>query len=182
MDKTINYSETLQAFMSFMTSRPKWYLDFGDRYFSIDNNNKLRLHNSNTNYNVLSSEKTKKSEVSAEFYYPADQSELRIVINQDYEATKVFDNVFYTGVFADGVNLDNIVFETQTQKSSIVGNNSIDRREDTYRFSIPRSNDAELFGDRMRGKHMLSTYNFLDLEGSKFTLPYIKTTYRYSNI
>lgn len=182
MYKTINYSETLQAFMSFMTSKPKWYLDFGDKYFSIDGNNKLRLHNSNSSYNVLSSEKTKKSEVSAEFYYPADESQLKIAVNQDYEATKVFDNVFYTGVFNDNTNLDNIVFETQTQTSSIVDNTSIERREDTYRFSIPRSGESELFGDRMRGKYMYSTYKFLDLDGAKFTLPYIKTTYRYSNI
>jgi len=50
---TIIYSEGSQAFMSFSSVRPKWHLDFGDRYYSFDENDRLYLHNSNSIYNQL---------------------------------------------------------------------------------------------------------------------------------
>jgi hypothetical protein len=166
---TLNYSEITQAFMSFMTSRPKWYLDFGGKYYSIDANNVLRLHNSNSKYNVLSTIDDK-----------ADVSKIKIIVNDNYETTKTFDNVSYSADFASQNNLSNITFKTNTQNSLTV--QSIDRREDTYKFAIPRNSSLNKFADRMRGKYLVSNYEFNDLNGSKFTLPYIKTTYRYSMI
>ena len=50
----------------------KWYLNFGDRYYSFDEDNKLYLHNSGV---------------------VTDSSLVRYVVNDGYQITKVFDNI-----------------------------------------------------------------------------------------
>jgi hypothetical protein len=175
---TVNYSEATQAFMSFLSSKPKWYLDFKYRYYSLDNINTLRLHNSNSRYNVLSTTPTTIGNVTTP--ETADKSKIKLIVNGQYEQTKVFDNVNYTGDFILPDNLSNINFSTKTQQSNIV--DYIERREDTYKFAIPRAG-TENFADRMRGKYLVSNYEFSDpTNANKFNLPFIKTTYRYSMI
>lgn len=164
---TLNYSEQAQAFMSFLSSRPKWYLDFSGKYYSFDENGVLRLHNSNSEYNLLSTT-------------TPDKSIIKFIVNGNFDSTKTFDNVNYTADFSGALNFSNIVFKTKEQASATV--DDIARREDTYKFAIPRRAGEERFSDRMRGKYLISKYEFNDEDGSKFTIPYIKTTYRRSMI
>lgn len=165
---TLNYSERNGAFMSFISYTPKWYLDFKDRYYSFDSSNKLRLHNSNTEYNNLDG--------------TIKRSVINPVVNNDYQMTKVFDNVFFSANFKDSDNFSSIKFNTDHQESSIVSKANIDNRESTYKFYIPRKNSTELFQDRMKGKYIIGNYIFISENGNPFTLPLLETTYRYSMI
>jgi len=182
MLSTLNYSEMTQAFMSFVSSKPKWYFDFGNRYYSFDTVGDLLLHNSNNMHNKM-----------AKTTYP-DRSFIRILVNDTYAVTKVFDNVAFTG---DNISLmvNSHKFYTTSQESSIIDSLLIDKREDTYKFAIPRnirsgtfigSKENEIpagrFADRMRGKYLVADYSFQNNGGKMFTLPFIETTYRYSMI
>lgn len=171
MIATINYSEMLQAYMSFVTSAPEWYFDFEDKYYSIDSNNTIILHNSSNLINCLSGD--------VDIY---DDSEVTIVVNDEYQSTKVFDTVEYAASFDGSDNFSSIEFNTQSQSSNEVVVDSIQRREDTYKFSIPRSNELEMYGDRMRGKYINCKYKYTPIDGRKFSVPYIKTTFRHSMI
>lgn len=130
MLNTLNYSEITQSFMSFLSSKPSWYLDFKDKYYSIDANGDMLLHNSNIIYNKLSSTT-----------YP-DRSFFRLVVNENYPLTKTFDNVEYSG---DNISLMVQLhkFYTLTQNSLSIETSSIDIREDSYKFAIPRNTTTE---------------------------------------
>lgn len=165
---TLNYSEQSKAFMSFLSSKPKWYIDFKDRYYSFDDTNTLRLHNSNTEYNNLDG--------------TIKRSYIKPIVNQDYQQTKTFDNVFYPADFTGNDNFTSIFFNTDHQNSNIVNRSDIDKRESTNKFYIPRKEGDELFADRMKGKYIIGNYTFLSNDGNMFILPLLETTYRYSMI
>lgn len=175
---TLMYSEMNKSFMSMLSSRPTWYLDFGGRYFSIDSSNSMRIHNKGSKYNQLSGSN---SIVEGVVVPPASEKSLiKFVVNNDYAKTKVFDNASYSADFSGNNNLSDITYKTSTQQTNPVS--LISRREDTFMISIPRNNVLATFSDRMRGKYLICNYSFNDASGSKFTLPYIETDYRYSSI
>lgn len=187
-DKALIYNEQVQAFTSFYTHNPNWFFPFSDKLVTIKNNNLYYLHNI--------------------YDTPTDSSEARtakveFVVNKDISNTKVFDNVVFSADLKDNDNLNNpqiitdIQFKTKTQFTNLEGYsdepspayNSIEIREDNYRFAIPRekvTNESlhelvnQSYLGRMRGKYLICDYTFDCNNNREFKLPYIKTTYRYS--
>lgn len=170
----IVFSEAIDAFTCFLTYKSDWFIDLKDNYYSIKSNNIFK-HNADARIN--------------KFFYNQENSKISYVINDAYTNTKVFDNIEYYGEF-DNNNLE-FVFNTTTQNSSIITKDNIDKREDTYKFAIPRSSVtstnysdiAPIYNDRMRGKYLISHVTFRPNNGDvTFKVPYIKTAYRISNI
>lgn len=166
-DKVLVYSEYIDAFSSFFTNNPDSHASFQDKLLYL---------------------KDLKFTESADFEDSFITSKVQIVINKDVLYTKVFDNVFFGGVFDDIKNmLTEVKFQTKTQVGTILedyvnGGYAIDHREDTYRFAIGREEQHEdntSYKGRLRGKYLLCDY-VIECNNTKFNLPYINTTYRIS--
>lgn len=106
----------------------------------------------------------------------------------------MFDNVSFSADLKDNNNkipniVKNVWFKTKTQETDKIDYNSIDIREDNYRFSIGREKvknedvqqlSSQSYLSRMRGKYLICDYTFDCNSNREFKIPYIKTTYRYS--
>lgn len=179
--KSLIYNEQVGAFTSLYTHTPDYVLHFSDKIVSIRNNQ----------FYVINS-------IDTDTLDDVDKvSKIQFVVNDNYQYTKVYDNVLLSGNLIDALNAENPTvllsaqFSTKGQNSQIFDNstNKMDYREDTYRFAIPRENrtvdgSTDLgnmsFAGRMRGKYLLCTYTFDNTSESVFTIPQITTTYRYS--
>ena len=179
--KSLIYNEQVGAFTSLYTHTPDYVLQFSDKIVSIRNNQ----------FYVINS-------IDTDTLDDVDKvSKIQFVVNDNYQYTKVYDNVLLSGNLIDALNAENPTvllsaqFSTKGQNSQIFDNstNKMDYREDTYRFAIPRENrtvdgSTDLgnmsFAGRMRGKYLLCTYTFDNTSESVFTIPQITTTYRYS--
>ena len=180
-DKTLIYNEQLQVFTSFYTHNPNWFFPFSDKLVTIKNNNMYYLHNI---YEVDDSEQPREERIS----------KVEFVVNKDISNTKVFDNVVFSADLLDNNNTNpnivkDVVFKTKTQETNPIDFNSIELREDNYRFPISREKTSNSSLDtltsqsylgRMRGKYLICDYTFDCNNNREFKLPYIKTTYRYS--
>lgn len=180
-DNSLVFNEQVNAFTSFYTHSPEWHLNLSNRLVTLKDS-KCYLHNT---YNVdnLSNE----NRVSA----------IKFVVNDGGMYTKVFDNQNFAADLTSQVSNDatdiikNVYFETKTQQTTPINQDSIENREDTYRLSIGREAQfnqglQELAGmtyaGRMRGKYLVCNYTFDCNDNKQFKLPYIKTTYRYSMV
>lgn len=160
-DKSLIFNEQLGCFTSFYTIPFDYTLKFSDIIILLDDNKYLQLYGQPTLINP---------------------SSIEFVINKDYQYTKVYDNIRFPGYLTDKNIITNINLNTNNQHTQL-DNPIFDIREDTYRISIPRAENSESdmsFPARMRGKYMICQYTFDNKENSKFTIPYITTTYRYS--
>lgn len=158
---TIVYNELIDAPMTFVTNNPTFYVRQFDGLYSFDKTAILRKHNVDS---------------------CIDAAKLRFVANESPTVTKVFDNVEYTAEFREpGLNFTTINFEAP----SMVSNNVefIGRREDNYRFAIPRAkSDSEyMYPNRMKGKYLIENFEFNN-GGGEFKLPSVITTFRSSYI
>lgn len=160
METTFNYSEPGQAFWSFLTHTPEWSLKANGELYTFDKDGNMYLYGG-TN--------------------PIDDSSIEIMTNTSYQITKAFDNVEYAGDFS-GINFNRIDFKTNNMVGESLDASDIDEREDTFKLAIPREESYEQFAGRLKGKFLLSEYSYKPVNGSKFVLPYIKTTFRQSNI
>ena len=158
-NKLLAFNEQLGVFTSFYTRPTDWAFDLKDAYYTIKDN-KLYLHNTNN--------------------FDGVTSKLQIVVNKNYDNTKVFDNVFMSGDFTNNEVFTNIYFTTKVQETAPIDYSNIDYREDTYRFAIGRSTDDNI--SRMRGKYLICDYSFDCTNDKSFRLPLIKTSYRYSMV
>lgn len=174
-DEHLVFNEQLNNFISFHSNRPDWFIDLKDVYYSIKLN-EIYKNNSNKQLNKF-------------FGVNSEPTVIKTLVNENYPYTKVFDNVEFDGNF-DSMFTD-IYFNTKTQESDHITSSEIDLREDNYRFAIPRcnysvNNGSEIapnFKDRMRGKYLQGTYIFNPKDSDEvFKVPYIKTSYRISNI
>ena len=120
-------------------------------------------------------------------------AKIQFVVNKEFTNTKVFDNVSFGADFIDNNNplpqiVTNVQFKTKSQETNPIDFNSLEVREDNYRFAIPRENSdktlsitgSKSYPSRMRGKYLICDYTFDCNNNKEFKLPYIKTTYRYS--
>lgn len=178
-DRALVYNEQLQVFTSFYTHNPNWFFPFSDKLVTIKDNNMYYLHNI---YEVNSN--TKEERIS----------KVQFVVNKDVSNTKVFDNVTFSAELLDNDNtnpniIKDVVFKTKTQETEAIDFNSIELREDNYRFPISREKvdnenlnqlASQSYLGRMRGKYLICDYTFDCNNNREFKLPYIKTTYRYS--
>lgn len=157
---TINYSEQINAFQSFMDIRPVEFIEFNDKLYFVDSNGDV-LSYSNKNpieYNNLF---------------------LRSIVNGDFHATKTFDNVELFSTTSNNILIDSAKFYTSNQQSQPLLNENADKRENTYRLAIPRG----VYDERMRDKYLICDYSVKgNSDGVAFSIPYIKTRYRYSKI
>ena len=169
-DKTLVYNERLSVFTSFYTQEYNFALVLGDKFITILDNDFYR-HN----------EQVKSNE-------PVEPliSKVHLIVNDNYQYTKVFDNVLFVADFEGNINnISNFLFKTKNQKSFEGDFNNIECREDTYRFPIPRE-EAEItemsYLGRMRGKYLEEFYTFDCNDNKTFKIPFIKTTYRQSRL
>ena len=128
------------------------------------------------------------------------EDETRLVETNDY-ITTAYGSIHYYRCEKCGCDelLDNdntnpniikdVVFKTKTQETEAIDFNSIELREDNYRFPISREKvdnenlnqlASQSYLGRMRGKYLICDYTFDCNNNREFKLPYIKTTYRYS--
>ena len=167
-DKVLVFNEQIDAFSSFYTFNPDKHAEFSDRLLYLKDN-------------------------TFGYEYPYVDNlmtcNIKFIINKDVLYTKVFDNVFFGGVFDDiYYSLQNVKFNTKSQQATILKNSitdtyAIDYREDTYRFAIGReeeSNDTMSYPGRLRGKYMICDYTIKCDNQHNFNLPYVNTTYRRS--
>ena len=172
-DKSLIFSEQLNKFTSFYTFNPEWALTFSDKIVAIKDNLLYRVNSLDTDSSDTNNKDAK----------------ITLVVNTNPEATKVFDNVRISGQFLDAngallttQNIGTMEFLTKHQQSDI-HNIVFDYREDTYRFPIPRQKDSEdisTYTPRLRGKYLISNYNFTVNGEQTFRIPFITTTYRQS--
>ena len=181
-DKTLVFNETLNRFTSFYTFRPDFALSYitGSIFISKQGEPKYGFYEINCT-------DTRSSDINKDI-------KLQLVINDNVDYTKVFDNVRFQGEFYDKNrnelrnNLNGTVqFTTKHQDTGVKELNNIDYREDTYRFSIPRHKESNIEKDmalpaRMRGKYLICNYEFKMDGESSLKIPSITTTYRYSLI
>ena len=173
-DKSLIFNEQVNAFSGFYTHSPQFVLTFSDYTATIKNSSIYYIHNI---YNLNNSNVEDKT------------CKLELIINQNYQQTKVYDNVFFDADFTDLKQVKSITFKTKTQQTDQIDYSVIDNREDTYRFFIPREhldnkeqqeNESMSYAARMRGKYLICDYTF-DCNGEKqIEIPFIKTTYRDS--
>ena len=157
---TLNYSEQINAFQSLIDISPKLYIEFSDKLFSVNNDGSVhRLSKPNsTQYKDMF---------------------LRLVVNDDFQNTKVFDNVEMSSTTDNSIRINSAKFYTSNQTSNETLASNIDIRENTHKLSIPRASGD----DRMRDKYLICDYEIKGgTDGAAFALPYIKTRYRYSKI
>lgn len=105
---TISFSEQINAFGSFYSFIPCWYFDCNNKFFSVKShyesaaiNKNIYLHNSGDR---------------GYFYGTAYDSSITLHINQDYAATKVFDNMFWDSKTTDPATNDAELFTTTWDK------------------------------------------------------------------
>lgn len=178
-NKSLIYSEQVGQFTSFYTFSPNFALSFSDKIVTIKDNR----------YYILNS-------LDIDSIEPIDKiSKVIVVVNKEGSHTKTFDNVYFSGDFKDPSTtddkkaIDNILlatdvkFSTKKQKATQMSE-SVDYREDTYRFAIGReeiTNPSTVsYAGRMKGKYLVCEYTFDCNNNRTFKLPYINTTYRYS--
>jgi hypothetical protein len=111
---------------------------------------------------------------------------MKLIVNEGYSQTKVFDNVEYTTGPTNSAKLSFASYSNDKQNSYTITGDEIIPREGTYKFAIPRaSGTGNMFQERMRGKYIICNYEFKrkDIASNYyFSIPYIKTIYRYSKI
>lgn len=172
-DKSLIFSEQLDCFTSFYTFKPDYTLKFSDGLYTIYQDDIYKVNDLDTTDTI------------------SRNAKIQTIVNQDPDSTKVFDNIRTSAVFEDGDGNTLItsgigIMEFTTKKQSTGEQNiAFDYREDTYRLPIPRQTDSQdtmSFAPRMRGKYLICDYNFTVNGEQIFRIPYIATTYRYSNI
>lgn len=162
---TLLFSEQLDVFMSITSDNPEHFIRVAGVEYFIDQNNAIRRFNTGYANSVR-------------------RTMVKFVVNDSFENTKIFDN---TELFFEPFNSKSITsanFSTSRQNSGNVDGSMFDIREETYRLAIPRNLNSNTYPERMRDKYMISTYVMdLGLNNIKFyTLPYVKTRFRYSFI
>ena len=168
-DRVLVFNEVLDRYTSFYTYNPDFHATFADKTIYIKDN---------------------KFEEIVPYSDNKMTCKIQFIINKDVLYTKVFDNVFFGGVFDDiYYSLQEVKFNTKSQTASILKNyldNSkyaIDYREDTYRFAIGREDeaiDSMSYPGRLKGKYLICNYTIKCDDQHNFNLPAINTTYRRS--
>jgi hypothetical protein len=158
--KTLNYSEQSNSFQSFIDIDAKHYVEVDGYLYYIDSSGQM--------YKAIGGN-------IPEYF---NESTIRFVVNQDMPYTKTFDNIeLYAGSISSAII--SAEFKTSTQQS-LLDNSNIITKESTMLAAIPRENTNNV--SRMRDKLITCTYRIKNDDKVRFSIPYIKTKYRYSVI
>lgn len=197
--ESVIFNERINAFTGFYSLTPVFRVYFdGDVYFVKDN----RLYKYNDNM------------VNNGFDDSALPISLNYLVNTQYQLTKVFDNIEFTGeLVKDRISFD---FTASYLKANRLPGSNLSMREYNYRGAIPRVVSTDQFANRMRGRVLYCTLRYdqvnfegtrlitiineefmttivtednlitnriqpiVGTDGSRFELPYIRTTFRVS--
>lgn len=178
------YNEYSDCFTSFYTHVPEYGLRFYDRLITLEGK---QFYHTDT--------------FGEENEVKLMTAKLEFAINENPYITKVFDTQDITGNLIDPNNnklsvIEEIKFNTKTQNSFTLNNNDVQCREDSYKFAIPRQDRGEIgnsdekqqdilnrsFSPRMRGKYLNCEYTFNCDNDRGVQIPFIKTTFRQSNV
>lgn len=155
--KTLSYSEQMGAFQSAMTIDPNLFIEVEGELYFLSANGDIQI-------------------VNGDDY--ARNALLEFVVNQDFQYTKAFDNIeMYAGSKA-GIDITGN-FKTSYSSGQLIPA-EISRREGTLFAAIPRDSDDGI--TRLRDKLLRCVYSIDNADKIKFSIPYIKTKYRYSLI
>lgn len=162
---TFVYSEKFDIFESLTKHNPAFKMNVGDKEYYIDDFG--TIYEMNDGYDDHDRE-----------------SFIRFVVVDGITETKVFDNVELFFNHNKVAKIDKAWFETLRQVSSDSNSSDFDVREDTHKLAIPRDINDGIGISRMRGKYLISNYEISNKDGlnDEFSIPYIKTRYRYSKI
>jgi hypothetical protein len=210
---TLAYSENVDTFISFYSFIPNIYIPYNNRYLTttrskycsaVFNLNYLFLHDSDIYprcnfYAITNNDATK--------YY---DSTLKLLYNDDYLYTKVWDNIFYmsnayntSGTELYNQTVDSIRCYNDYQNTDyvvLVYPTNIVRRERGWALVIPRNlvdiavtgnpdifaaatldQPTRLFRERLRDKYMVMDLKFINgATRDKFVLSNVGVKYRLS--
>lgn len=176
---TFVFDERLDCFVSFMNYTPKVYITNGDRFFS-------------TNPASLSQIYMHEVGSYSSFYGTVWPTQIKLVINPNYQYTKVFDNIMYdsqallydntlqsyTNFNDDTWNRIRVYNDYQnTDYQTLTVGTNLERKERTWQLAIPRnrilyntSNSPNIFDptelsttDKTYGERMRDKYIIVDL-------------------
>lgn len=172
-DRSVVYSEAVQAFTGVYDIKPEGAIQFADRLF-LTHSKYINEWNQREN-GVFG--------LNNEPLFPY----LKYVANENGTFTKVFDNAEFGGrVYGgdkDALKHLHMTFSTPLKQRGILDGDQIENREYNFRYVIPRAEDRNgnnsLYGDRLRGKIMQCELRS-DSNDYDFSLQFIKTKYRIS--
>ncbi len=162
---TLIFSEKFDVFVSLTRHNPMFKMNVGDKEYFIGR--KGEIVKMNDRYDMYKK-----------------RSMIRFVVSDNLPYTKVFDNVELYFNHNKSSEISRAWFETLTQVSEISYHDQFDVREDTHKLAIPRDVLDGHSISRMRGKYLISNYQIDSIDGKNefFSIPYIKTRYRFSKI
>ncbi len=155
---TLIYSEQTGSFQSFTDIHPSIYIPIDGELFYLAEDGRIYKRSPSN---------------------PIDYKKavVKVIVNQDLPYTKVFDNIEIYAGYENVADITSVSFNT-SHSFSVLNGDGIKLRESTYMAAIPRGeNDI-----RLRDKYLGAVYEFKGINGKKFSIPYIKTKYRYSLI
>lgn len=172
-DRSVVYSEAVQAFTGVYDIKPEGAVQFADRLF-LTHGKYINEWNQREN-GVFG--------LNNEPLFPY----LKYIANENGTFTKVFDNAEFGGrVYGgdkDALKHLHMTFSTPLKQRGILDGDQIENREYNFRYVIPRAEDRNgnnsLYGDRLRGKIMQCELRS-DSNDYDFSLQFIKTKYRIS--
>lgn len=189
---TLGYNLKMDNFTSFYSFIPKLYIDFNKLMFTTDNLNNLFLHNYGEYGN---------------FYNTLNPSDIKLIINENYPYTKVFDSIqFISESRSETSNIYNDTFNTircynDYQNSGFIDliyKDNIERRERSWSLHVPRNavnisiennpdildplslDSSRQFKSRLRDKYMIVDLTYNNTNNYKFTISGVAAKYRLS--
>lgn len=190
---TIAFNELIDAFTSFYGFTTDWYIRaFDGSYYTLDSTrNYPYLHNSGN---------------KATFYGTLYPSIIKLLVNDNYSETKVFDSLEYksrsysgTGnIFNDTFNTMKIYTEKQYTGEVTLDNTNTTKREGNFSTIISRNivnsdiintldifnptnhNTSRLFKERIRDKYCVIELKYNNTNNYRFNVPFVITNYRIS--
>ena len=178
---TIAYDDNINAFTAFYGYTPKVYFSDGYKIFSTDNLSGIGLSDIYMH------------DVGpyCEFYGVLNESTIRMVVNDNFQYTKAFDNLMYDSQATDvnEVNYHDDTWSTirvyndhqNTDFQTLSLGTNLKRKERTYQLAIPRnrvlystSNSPDIMTDlspvdKVMGERMRDKYIVIDLKYNNIT-------------
>jgi hypothetical protein len=208
---TIAYSDQTDKFTSFYDFVPRMYIETTTDFLSVRDygsgtHSLIFWQNSNLNARCRFYSLVSRSTADSQYTYP---STLKLLYNQDYPVSKVFDNVFYISNSYDGtVEIFNNTFDSircynDYQNSdwvTLTYPTNVMRRERGWTTVVPRNivkTDYDQFVDifdnnnldsvgtktwqeRIRDKYMVMDLSYNNSNGYRFVVPFMGVKYRIS--
>lgn len=210
---TISFNEQTDQFVSFYNFIPYMYIDNGDHYLGVNFITGVHVTNSYTTlfyHNSAISPRSRfnsllsASDADLLHTYP---STIKLMYNEGYPATKVFDNIQYvSNAYNETTDVEqyNITFDKircyndyqNTDWFTLTYDSTVTRKERGWSLAVPRNlvnvgyaSSPDIFsalattkdwGERIRDKYMILDLYFNNISKTRFVVPFMGTRYRIS--